>query len=159
MSFFALRLKCQKERPAITRLIPAEKWHRMMANLSRKALGKKRSRNMIRPRREKQIVLVRRAINPWIEWNTDLQLSKCIIRTQKQNIKPVNRLVYHRQAQGTVRGYKVNHLAINSITAVTGKDGFTLASAAIAVVEFMAKWSNVCPPTVKLSSLFPKHLQ
>ena len=104
--FFLLTMfsKCQKERPAITRLIPAEKWHRMMANLSRKALGKKRSRNMIRPRREKQIVLVRRAINPWIEWNTDLQLSKCIIRTQKQNIKPVNRLVYHRQAQGTVRG-------------------------------------------------------
>ena len=39
----------------------------------------------------------------------------------------------------TVRGYKVNHLAINSTTAVAGKAGFTLASAATAVVEFMAK--------------------
>ena len=43
----------------------------------------------------------------------------------------------------TVRGYKFNHLAINSTIAVEGKAGFTLASAAIAVVEFMAKWSNL----------------
>ena len=40
-------------------------------------------------------------------------------------------------------GDKKDHLAINSTTAVAGKAGFTLASAATAVVEFMAKWSNL----------------
>ena len=45
------------------------------------------------------------------------------------------------------------HLAINSTTAVAGKDGFTLASAATAVVEFMAKWSNLCPPTVQFRKI------
>ena len=44
----------------------------------------------------------------------------------------------------TVRGHKLDHLALNSTTAVTCKAGFTLASAATAVVEFMAKWSNSC---------------
>ena len=48
----------------------------------------------------------------------------------------------------TVRGYKFNHLAIKSSTAVAGKAGFTLASAATALVEFMSKCSNLCPPTV-----------
>ena len=48
----------------------------------------------------------------------------------------------------TVRGHKLDHLAINSTTAVAGKDGFTLASAATAVVEFMAKWLNLYPHTV-----------
>ena len=38
----------------------------------------------------------------------------------------------------------MDHLGINSTTAVAGKARFTLAS----VVEFMAKWSNLCPPTV-----------
>ena len=38
-----------------------------------------------------------------------------------------------------MRGYKFNHLAINSTTAVAGKSGFTLASPAAAVVESMAK--------------------
>ena len=33
---------------------------------------------------------------------------------------------------------------------MAGKAGFTLALAATAVVEFMAKWSNLCPPTVRL---------
>ena len=47
-----------------------------------------------------------------------------------------------------MRGYKFNHLAINSTTAVAGEAGFTLASAARAVVEFMAKWLNMYPPTV-----------
>ena len=47
-----------------------------------------------------------------------------------------------------MRGYKYNHLAINSTTAVAGQAGFTLASAATAVVEFMVKWSNLCPLTV-----------
>ena len=42
----------------------------------------------------------------------------------------------------------MDHLAINSTTAVAVKAGFTLASAATAVVEFMVKWSNLCPPTV-----------
>ena len=46
------------------------------------------------------------------------------------------------------RGYKFNHLAINSTTAVAGKAGFTLASAATAVVEFMAKWLTLYPRTV-----------
>ena len=41
----------------------------------------------------------------------------------------------------TVRGYEFNYLAINSTTtAVAGKAGFTLASAATAV----AKWSELC---------------
>ena len=47
-----------------------------------------------------------------------------------------------------MRGYKLDRLAINSTTAVVGKAGFTLASAATAVVEFMAKWSNLYPHTV-----------
>ena len=51
----------------------------------------------------------------------------------------------------TVRGYKFNHLAINSTTVVAGKAGFNPASAATAVVEFMAKWSNLCPPTVQIN--------
>ena len=50
----------------------------------------------------------------------------------------------------TVRGYKVNPLAINSTTAVAGKAGFTLASAATAVVEFMAKWLTLYPRTVSI---------
>ena len=48
----------------------------------------------------------------------------------------------------TVSGYNLDHLAINSTTAVAGQAGFTLASAATAVVEFMVKWSNLCPLTV-----------
>ena len=48
----------------------------------------------------------------------------------------------------TVRGYKFNHLAINSTTTVAGNAGVTLASTVTAVVEFMAKWSYLCPPTV-----------
>ena len=47
-----------------------------------------------------------------------------------------------------VRGHKVDHLTISLTTAVAGKAGFTLASAARAVVEFMAKWLNMYPPTV-----------
>ena len=39
-------------------------------------------------------------------------------------------------------------LAINSTTAVAGKSGFTLASHATEVVEFMAKWLNLYPRTV-----------
>ena len=54
-----------------------------------------------------------------------------------------------------MRGHKLDHLAINSTTAVAGKAGFTLASAATAVVEFMAMWSNLCPPTVS-EDLTPK---
>ena len=37
---------------------------------------------------------------------------------------------------------------VPSTNAVTGKAWFTQASAATAVVELMAKWSNLCPPTV-----------
>ena len=50
----------------------------------------------------------------------------------------------------TVRGHKLDHLAINSTTIVEGKAGFTLALAATAVVEFMAKWLNLYPRTVSL---------
>ena len=39
-------------------------------------------------------------------------------------------------------------MAINSTTAIAGKAGFTLASAATTVVEFMVKWSNLCLPKV-----------
>ena len=57
------------------------------------------------------------------------------------------RLSPHRSY--TVRGYKLDHFAINSTTAVAGKAGFTLASAATAVVEFMAKWLNLYPLTAQ----------
>ena len=50
--------------------------------------------------------------------------------------------------QRTVRGHKLDHLAINSTTAVAGKTGCTLASPATAVIEFMAKWLNLYPSTV-----------
>ena len=46
----------------------------------------------------------------------------------------------------TVRGHNFDYLAINSIV-VAGKDGFTLAPAATAVVELMAKWLNLYPRT------------
>ena len=42
---------------------------------------------------------------------------------------------------------------INPTTAVACKAGFTLTSVATAVVEFMAKWSHLCPPTVLYKSL------
>ena len=53
------------------------------------------------------------------------------------------------ESMSTVRGYKVNHLAINSTTAVAGKTGFTLASPTTAVVESKTKkWSKLYPLTV-----------
>ena len=48
----------------------------------------------------------------------------------------------------TVSGHKLDHLALNSTTAVTCKAGCTLASAATAVLEFMAKWLNLYLLTV-----------
>ena len=48
----------------------------------------------------------------------------------------------------TVRGHKLDHLAINSTTAMAGNVGCTLASLATAVVEFMAKRLNLYPRTV-----------
>ena len=62
-----------------------------------------------------------------------------------QNIFCAMRSIFLSTLCTTVRGYKFNNVAINSTTAVAGKAGFTLASA---VVEFIAKWSNLCPPTV-----------
>ena len=47
-----------------------------------------------------------------------------------------------------VHGYKLDHLDINSTTALAGETGFNLASPATAVVEFMAKWFNLYPRTV-----------
>ena len=52
----------------------------------------------------------------------------------------------------------VGHLAINSTTAVASKAGFALASAATAMVEFMAKWSNMCPPVVVKTRLYIVHI-
>ena len=39
-------------------------------------------------------------------------------------------------------------LVINATTAMAGEAGWTLASPATAVVEFMAKWLNLYPRTV-----------
>ena len=44
----------------------------------------------------------------------------------------------------------MDHLAVNSTTALAGKAGFTLASAATAMVEFVTKWLNLYPRTVYL---------
>ena len=44
-----------------------------------------------------------------------------------------------------MRGYKINHLAI---TAVAGEARVNLALPVTAVVEFIAKCSNLCPRTV-----------
>ena len=41
-----------------------------------------------------------------------------------------------------MRGHKLDHLAINSTTAVAGKGGFTLVSAATVVVEFVSAYGN-----------------
>ena len=57
----------------------------------------------------------------------------------------------------TVRGHKLDHLAINSTIAVAGKDRFTLTSASKAVVQFiMAKWLNWYPRTVLLFLMLPE---
>ena len=45
---------------------------------------------------------------------------------------------------------KLDHLGINSTTAVAGKAGFTITLAAIAVVDFMATWLNLYPLTVRI---------
>ena len=47
-----------------------------------------------------------------------------------------------------MRVYKFNHLAINSTTAVAGEARVHPGSPAMAVVEFMAKWTILCPLTV-----------
>ena len=47
-----------------------------------------------------------------------------------------------------MRGYKVNHLAINSTTAVAAEARVNPALPATAVVEFMAKWLTLYPRTV-----------
>ena len=49
----------------------------------------------------------------------------------------------------TVRGYKFNHLATNSTTAVAAEARVNPALPATAVVEFMAKWLNLYPRTVQ----------
>ena len=56
------------------------------------------------------------------------------------NVKDVTMVCKWLFARITMRRHKLEHLAINSTTAVIGKVGFSLASAATAaVVEFMAK--------------------
>ena len=50
----------------------------------------------------------------------------------------------------TISGYKLDHLALNSTTAVAGKAGFTITLAAIAVGDFMATWLNLYPLTVRI---------
>ena len=58
-----------------------------------------------------------------------------------------------------MRGYKFSHLAINSTTAVAAEARVKPTLPAIAVVEFMAKWSNLYPRTeqqtiVTISNVF-----
>ena len=48
-----------------------------------------------------------------------------------------------------MRGYKVNHLAINSTTAVAAEARVNPVLPATAVVEFMAKWLTLYPRTVR----------
>ena len=45
----------------------------------------------------------------------------------------------------------MDHLDINSTTAVAGKAGFTLASTATSVVEFMTKWFDLHTLTVHVN--------
>jgi len=47
-----------------------------------------------------------------------------------------------------MRGPKFNHLAPNSTTPVAAEAGVNPALPATAFVEFMTKWSNLCPRTV-----------
>ena len=49
-----------------------------------------------------------------------------------------------------MRGYKFNHLAINSNTAVAAEARVNPALPATAVVEYKARWSNLYPLTVFL---------
>ena len=53
-----------------------------------------------------------------------------------------------------VRGYKFKHLAINSTTAVAAEVRVNPSLPATAVVEFMAKWSNLCPRTVYFQNFY-----
>ena len=53
-----------------------------------------------------------------------------------------------KSLKSTVRRYKFNHLSINSTTAVAAEARVKPAFPATAVVECMAKWSNLCPRTV-----------
>ena len=48
----------------------------------------------------------------------------------------------------TVCGHKLDHLAINSTTAVAAEARVNPALPATTVVEFMAMWLNLYPPTV-----------
>ena len=50
----------------------------------------------------------------------------------------------------TVDGHKLDHLVINSTTAVAAKVRVNPALPATVVVEFMAKWLNLYPRTVYL---------
>ena len=52
------------------------------------------------------------------------------------------------EVEATVGGYKLNHLTINSTTAVAADARVNPALPATAVVEFMAKWLNLYPRTV-----------
>ena len=48
----------------------------------------------------------------------------------------------------TVRGYKFNHFAINWTVAMAAEARVNPALPSTAMVEFMAKWSNLSPRTV-----------
>ena len=50
----------------------------------------------------------------------------------------------------TLRKYKVNRLAINSTTALAAEARVNTAFPATPMVEFVAKWSNLCPRTASL---------
>ena len=58
-----------------------------------------------------------------------------------------------RNIANTVRGYKFNNLAINSSSVLAAEPRVDPALPVTAVVEFMAKWSNLCPRTVYASEV------
>ena len=85
------------------------------------------------------------------------ELATCVVqqRVLSFNQQPIQRISGEIKTDSwiflglsTVRRHKLDHLDINSTTAVAGNAGLTLTSAATAVVEYMAKWSNLCLRTV-----------
>ena len=63
-------------------------------------------------------------------------------------VKRMGLKIQNKHTKRIVRGYKFNHLAINSTTTVATEPRVNPALPATAVVEFMAKWSSVYLLTV-----------
>ena len=67
-----------------------------------------------------------------------------LIEGLKESLKEVWKLKNFKSISWAERkGQDVPYADTNLTTAVAGKDGFALASAATAVVEFKAKWLNL----------------